>query len=103
MARGKKADKITTLQTTAIVVSFMLAAGLLTLPRVATEVAKTPDAWISVILAGGHFPARMDYDQTKFKVSRKYLLPVCSADNRQSHWQRDWYADCYLFCLYSRI
>ncbi|APB72728.1 spore gernimation protein [Paenibacillus polymyxa] len=52
MARGKKADKITTLQTTAIVVCFMLAAGLLTLPRVAVEVAKTPDAWISVILAG---------------------------------------------------
>ncbi|OBA05195.1 spore gernimation protein [Paenibacillus polymyxa] len=52
MARGKKMDRITTLQTTAIVVSFMLAAGLLTLPRVAVEVAKTPDAWISVILAG---------------------------------------------------
>ncbi|MGQ3479625.1 GerAB/ArcD/ProY family transporter [Paenibacillus sp. TY11] len=53
MARGKKVDKITTLQTTAIVVSFMLAAGLLTLPREAVEAAKTPDAWISVILAGG--------------------------------------------------
>lgn len=52
MARGKKADKITTLQTTAIVVCFMLAAGLLTLPRVAVEVAKTPDVWMSVILAG---------------------------------------------------
>lgn len=30
----------------------MLAAGLLTLPRVAVETAKTPDVWMSVILAG---------------------------------------------------
>ncbi|MGG4207163.1 GerAB/ArcD/ProY family transporter [Paenibacillus jamilae] len=52
MARGKKTDKITTLQTTTIVLCFMLAAGLLTLPRVAVEAAKTPDVWMSVILAG---------------------------------------------------
>ncbi|EHS59179.1 GerAB/ArcD/ProY family transporter [Paenibacillus sp. Aloe-11] len=54
MAVGKeKADKITTLQTTAIVVSFMLAAGLLTLPRVMVEDSRTPDVWITIILAGG--------------------------------------------------
>ncbi|WP_225999759.1 GerAB/ArcD/ProY family transporter [Paenibacillus sp. BJ-4] len=54
MAVGKeKADKITTLQATVIILSFMLAAGLLTLPRVTVEDSKTPDVWISTILAGG--------------------------------------------------
>ncbi|WP_025716381.1 GerAB/ArcD/ProY family transporter [Paenibacillus sp. 1-18] len=54
MTVGKeKAGKITTLQTTVIIVSFMLAAGLLTLPRVMVEDSRTPDVWISIILAGG--------------------------------------------------
>ncbi|KJD46431.1 GerAB/ArcD/ProY family transporter [Paenibacillus terrae] len=45
-------DKLTTLQTTGILVGFTMASGLLTLPRVAVEASKTPDAWISVILGG---------------------------------------------------
>ncbi|MEC0182393.1 spore germination protein [Paenibacillus peoriae] len=49
----EKVDKITTLQMTGIVFCFMLAAGLLTLPRVAAEAGGAPDVWMSVILAGG--------------------------------------------------
>ncbi|MFC0190036.1 GerAB/ArcD/ProY family transporter [Fictibacillus aquaticus] len=46
------ADRISTSQTTIILINMMLAAGILTLPRVATEKMMTPDAWIAVIVGG---------------------------------------------------
>ncbi|MDI5789750.1 GerAB/ArcD/ProY family transporter [Bacillus licheniformis] len=33
-------------------VSYIMAAGILTLPRTAVEEAGTPDVWISVLLGG---------------------------------------------------
>jgi spore germination protein len=46
------ADKISSSQTAIILINMMLAAGILTLPRVATEKMMTPDAWITVIIGG---------------------------------------------------
>jgi spore germination protein len=45
-------DKITTWQATVLMVNYMLAAGVLTLPRTLVTEGKTPDVWISVILGG---------------------------------------------------
>lgn len=45
-------DQISTAQAAIIIINVILASGILTLPRVATEKVKTPDAWISVILGG---------------------------------------------------
>ncbi|MFC7372474.1 GerAB/ArcD/ProY family transporter [Fictibacillus iocasae] len=45
-------DKISSSQTAIILINMMLAAGILTLPRVATEKMMTPDAWITVIIGG---------------------------------------------------
>ncbi|MCY8423056.1 spore germination protein [Bacillus vallismortis] len=46
-------SKITTAQATVIIINYMLAAGVLTLPRTVTEQTKSPDGWISVLLGGG--------------------------------------------------
>ena len=45
-------DKITTSQAIVVLVSYIMAAGILTLPRTAAEEAGTPDVWISVLLGG---------------------------------------------------
>ncbi|CRK82697.1 spore germination protein [Neobacillus massiliamazoniensis] len=45
-------EQITTTQATVILINYILASGILTLPRVITEKVKTPDGWISVILGG---------------------------------------------------
>lgn len=45
-------DKITTSQAIVVLVSYIMAAGILTLPRTAVEEAGTPDVWISVLLGG---------------------------------------------------
>lgn len=45
-------DKITTSQAIIVLVSYIMAAGILTLPRTAAEEAGTPDVWISVLLGG---------------------------------------------------
>lgn len=38
-------DRITTSQTAVIVTSFLLATGILTLPRTSVAEVKTPDVW----------------------------------------------------------
>ncbi|MFC0560304.1 spore germination protein [Halalkalibacter alkalisediminis] len=45
-------DRITTAQTVIFIVSYIIAVGILTLPRVTVEDVNTPDVWISVILGG---------------------------------------------------
>jgi spore germination protein len=45
-------DQITTVQAVVITINSIFGAGILTLPRTATEKVQTPDAWISVILSG---------------------------------------------------
>ncbi len=45
-------DKITTSQALVILVNYILATGILTLPRTSVEQVKTPDVWISVFLGG---------------------------------------------------
>nr|WP_295970143.1 spore germination protein [uncultured Bacillus sp.] len=45
-------DRITSAQAAVIVVNFILASGIMTLPRTVTEKVKTPDVWITVILGG---------------------------------------------------
>ncbi|OBZ10469.1 spore gernimation protein [Bacillus sp. FJAT-27264] len=45
-------DRITTTELIIIVVNYVLAAGVFTLPRTTVERAGTPDVWISVILGG---------------------------------------------------
>ncbi|MCR6522126.1 spore germination protein [Lysinibacillus capsici] len=45
-------DKISTPQAVVVVTNFILATGILTLPRTSVEKVKTPDVWISVILGG---------------------------------------------------
>lgn len=45
-------DRIETSQATVILINYILAAGILTLPRTAAEKVKTPDVWITVILGG---------------------------------------------------
>ncbi|WP_419393418.1 GerAB/ArcD/ProY family transporter [Cytobacillus praedii] len=47
-----KKNKITNVQTVVIITNYILAAGILSLPRTSVEAVKTPDAWISVILGG---------------------------------------------------
>ncbi|GJM67881.1 hypothetical protein HMSSN036_00970 [Paenibacillus macerans] len=44
-------DKITTSQAVVFLTDSILGAGILTLPRSATEEVQTPDAWLSVVLA----------------------------------------------------
>ncbi|WP_435302044.1 GerAB/ArcD/ProY family transporter, partial [Bacillus velezensis] len=44
--------KITTAQATIIIINYMLAAGVLTLPRTVTEQIQSPDGWISILLGG---------------------------------------------------
>ncbi|MNO26546.1 Spore germination protein YndE [compost metagenome] len=46
-------QKITSTQAALFLTNTVLGAGILTLPRSVTESAKTPDAWISVLLGGG--------------------------------------------------
>ncbi|MBU8785068.1 MULTISPECIES: spore germination protein [Bacillus] len=45
-------DRITTSQTAVIVTSFLLATGILTLPRTSVAEVKTPDVWIALLLGG---------------------------------------------------
>lgn len=44
--------KVSTVQASVIIINYILAAGILTLPRTATEAIKTPDVWISVLVGG---------------------------------------------------
>lgn len=50
--KGSSQDRITTSQAVIVVINYILAAGILTLPRTAVEKMKTPDVWISVIIGG---------------------------------------------------
>lgn len=45
-------DKISTPQAAVVVTNFILATGILTLPRTSVEKVKTPDVWLTVILGG---------------------------------------------------
>ncbi|MDC2864261.1 spore germination protein [Bacillus sp. BP-3] len=45
-------DRIETSQAAVIMINYVLAAGILTLPRTAAEKVQTPDVWITVILGG---------------------------------------------------
>ncbi|GIN68174.1 spore germination protein [Bacillus sonorensis] len=45
-------DKITTPQAIVVFVSYIMAAGILSLPRTAAAEAGTPDVWLSVIIGG---------------------------------------------------
>lgn len=45
-------DRITTSQTIIIVTSFLIATGILTLPRTSVAEVKTPDVWIALLLGG---------------------------------------------------
>lgn len=45
-------DKISSSQALVILVNYILATGILTLPRASVEKVKTPDVWISVFLGG---------------------------------------------------
>ncbi|MGV2687155.1 GerAB/ArcD/ProY family transporter, partial [Clostridium perfringens] len=49
---GSSKDQITTSQAVVILVNYILAAGILTLPRTSVEKVKTPDVWSTVILGG---------------------------------------------------
>lgn len=51
MITGPK-DQIPTSQAVVILVNYILAVGILTLPRTAAEKVKTPDVWITVIIGG---------------------------------------------------
>ncbi|MFB5268600.1 GerAB/ArcD/ProY family transporter [Paenibacillus enshidis] len=50
--RKTKAKRLTTVQTTAIFVCFIMGAELITLPRQTVELARTADVWLSIILSG---------------------------------------------------
>jgi len=45
-------DKITSSQATVFLTNSILGAGILTLPRVLTNAAETPDVWLSLIIGG---------------------------------------------------
>jgi spore germination protein len=45
-------DRISTQQAAVVIINYILAVGILTLPRATVEKVKTPDVWISVILGG---------------------------------------------------
>lgn len=45
-------DKITASQAVVVLVNYILATGILTLPRTSVEKVKSPDVWISVFLGG---------------------------------------------------
>jgi spore germination protein len=45
-------DRLTTPQTMIICTNFILGTGILTLPRTALEKVKTPDIWLTIIIAG---------------------------------------------------
>lgn len=49
---AKANDEITTSQAVLLISNFMLGVGCLTLPRTVTEKVKTPDVWITVLIAG---------------------------------------------------
>lgn len=49
---GSSKDRITNLQAAVILVNYILAAGILTLPRTSVEKVKTPDVWITVMIGG---------------------------------------------------
>lgn len=45
-------DRITTSQAAVVISNYILATGILTLPRTSVEKVKTPDVWISVLIGG---------------------------------------------------
>ncbi|KAF0817303.1 Nutrient germinant receptor inner membrane subunit B (GerKB/GerAB/GerBB) [Bacillus sp. ZZV12-4809] len=51
MKIGSK-EKLSSVQAAVILVNYILAAGILTLPRTAAEKINSPDVWITVILGG---------------------------------------------------
>jgi spore germination protein len=52
MITNSSKEQITTSQTAVILINYILASGILTLPRTLVEDIKTPDGWISVFLGG---------------------------------------------------
>lgn len=48
----KESDQLTVSQAVVILISYTLAAGILTLPRTAASEIQTPDVWITVLLGG---------------------------------------------------
>lgn len=75
-------DRITTTQATIMMVNYILAAGILTLPRTVVQASGTPDVWISVILGGilsmltGAVIVRLNQrfpGQTFFQYSRRII------------------------------
>ncbi|MFN2747446.1 spore germination protein [Bacillus sp. z60-18] len=84
-------DNITTTQAIVVFVSYIMAAGILSLPRTSVDEAGTPDVWLSVILGGlitfaaGVIVTKLSQDypgQTFFqyggKVVGKWLAAVIS-------------------------
>ena len=67
----RSADKTTTSQAIDVLVIYIMAAGILTLPRTAVEEAGTPDVWISVLLGG-----RSGYDKVKPALSRANIFSI---------------------------
>ncbi|ASB88963.1 Spore germination protein YndE [Bacillus sonorensis] len=65
-------DKITTPQAIVVFVSYIMAAGILSLPRTAAAEAGTPDVWLSVIIGG--LITRCGYDKIKPGLPRKDLF-----------------------------
>jgi len=81
MTLGTK-DRITPVEATILMVNYVLAAGVLTLPRTTVQAGGTQDVWISVILGGllsmlaGFFIVRLSLrfpGQTFFQYSRHII------------------------------
>ncbi|MFE8696585.1 spore germination protein [Cytobacillus sp. FJAT-53684] len=79
---NRRESTISNYQAAVIIINFILAAGILSLPRTATEEVKTPDAWISVALGGiiaiiiGYFMVKLSQtfpNKTFFQYSRTLL------------------------------
>ncbi|WP_211749872.1 spore germination protein [Paenibacillus sp. Marseille-Q4541] len=83
-------DEISTVQAAVIIISYMLGAGVLTLPRTTAQAARTPDVWISVIVAavlvilagliivhlGRRFPGRTFFEFTREIVGKWIAFPL---------------------------
>ncbi|GGF94038.1 germination protein [Paenibacillus albidus] len=93
--QAKLKDRITTTEAVIINVNYVLAAGVLTLPRTAVEAAGTSDVWISVILCGllamvtgaviaklsQRFPGRTFFEYIRFIIGKPlgFLLGISVA------------------------
>lgn len=52
MKKEQSIERISTNNAIILVVNYVLAAGVFTLPRTTVELSKTPDVWISVLIGG---------------------------------------------------